>query len=224
MNGLVGKVCNPGFDLEKVHLVVGASFPLCFPAVVKQVSSAGAGCPTILPEIVAGALETMLGVAYIVRCQRCGVARKSYNDPTRGISVIECKRPCGNSHLEWTLLRTIPAAEEWPPAAPATTDIPLYLPPPPRATSFPAERDASPSPARTAAGFAGKVQFKSKGNGSVARSRSTSAALEGKGGESVTSPTAVVGGGGRGGRTKSDADVRDGDVQARREKEDCFVQ
>lgn len=156
----------------------------------------------------------MTNVAFVVRCQRCGVARKSYNDPTRGISVIECKRPCGNSHYDWTLLRTIPATEEWPPAAPAESDIPLYIP----LTHVPVpfeERDGSPAPTRTAAVSGEKVQFRSKGKGSLVRSRSTSAAVEG---------AMTVREGGKGATTKFGVDARDASAGGKREKDDCFVQ
>ncbi|KPA80450.1 hypothetical protein ABB37_04678 [Leptomonas pyrrhocoris] len=126
----------------------------------------------------------MLDVAYIVRCQRCGVARKSYNDPRRGISVIECKRPCGNSHYDWSLVRIIPATMTWPPEPPEESDVLLYVPPlhppPPPPPPLPsAERDASPSPTHPSAERdkkrLGKVTFKGKGNGSVVRSCSASA-------------------------------------------------
>ncbi|KAG5490450.1 hypothetical protein JKF63_00570 [Porcisia hertigi] len=71
----------------------------------------------------------MTGVAYLVRCQHCGVARKSYNDPRRGISVIECKRPCGNSHYNWTYIQTIPENEVWPQENVMESIIPVYLRP-----------------------------------------------------------------------------------------------
>ncbi|KAK7200028.1 hypothetical protein NESM_000052200 [Novymonas esmeraldas] len=119
----------------------------------------------------------MEGTAYIVRCQHCGVARKSYNDPRRGISVIECKRPCGNSHYDWTFVDTIALSDTWPPANAAEGDVPVYVrpTPPPLLLSTPtSSRTASPSPTNPRTGspaaLKAPLQFSSKGRGSLARS------------------------------------------------------
>ncbi|CAJ1990579.1 hypothetical protein LDHU3_29.1500:CDS1 [Leishmania donovani] len=128
----------------------------------------------------------MAGVAYIVRCQRCGVARKSYNDPRRGISVIECKQPCGNSHYNWTYIQTIPESEEYPLANVEENIIPVYAPPT-RALS------ASPSPPRHTTppspykdkGVEERLEFCSEGRGSMA---CLPPAPAGAGAQNVSSP------------------------------------
>jgi hypothetical protein len=149
----------------------------------------------------------MTDVAYIVRCQRCGVARKSYNDPRRGISVIECKRPCGNSHYEWTLVRVIPAAEVWPPETPEESDIPIYVLPP-RSSTRAAIRDQSPSPTHMSAEqskeAADTIQFTSQGKGSVVRSRATP--VVGEVAQQAVSTSVPA------------------DEQSKKEKRDCIVQ
>lgn len=122
----------------------------------------------------------MSGVAYIARCRRCGVARKTYNDPRRGISVIECKRPCGDSHYDWAFVQTIAADEAWPPADITTTAIPVYVRPTQPPPSLAASRQASPSPtnpghATPSATKDSKIRYKSKGRDSVARSSSPAA-------------------------------------------------
>eukprot|EP00164_Ancoracysta_twista_P021060 GFYU01038010.1.p1 GENE.GFYU01038010.1~~GFYU01038010.1.p1 ORF type:complete len:140 (+),score=36.05 GFYU01038010.1:57-476(+) len=40
--------------------------------------------------------------AVIVKCNKCGNDRESYNDPRKSKSVIECKAHCHESHYEWT--------------------------------------------------------------------------------------------------------------------------
>lgn len=160
----------------------------------------------------------MTDVAYIVRCQRCGVARKSYNDPRRGISVIECKRPCGNSHYDWMLVRIIPATEVWPPAPPEVSDIPLYAPPsrPPSSTQ---EGDARPSTANPRSereqNTKEKIQFKSKGKDVVMRSRFAST-----GGGMVPKAASLRATEGRG--TEPHETAANG--CRNKEKGDCFVQ
>ncbi|KPI89832.1 hypothetical protein ABL78_1095 [Leptomonas seymouri] len=167
----------------------------------------------------------MTDVAYIVRCQRCGVARKSFNDPRRGISVIECKRPCGNSHYEWTLVRTIQAAETWPPEPPEKSDILLYVPPTCRPPLPTAEHSASPSPAHASAeqdkDAMEKAEFESKGSGSVSYSHSTSADVK------VTlkpSATGIVQQGGGSANGEAELRVSTSDAQPRKVKGGCVVQ
>lgn len=73
-----------------------------------------------------------LRVAYVARCECCGIARKTYNDPRRGISRIECKGACGSSHYRWRFIKEIPEKEPWPPSSNppgGDPDVPYYVPP-----------------------------------------------------------------------------------------------
>ncbi|KAG5473766.1 hypothetical protein LSCM1_04396 [Leishmania martiniquensis] len=115
----------------------------------------------------------MTGVAYIVRCQHCGVARKSYNDPRRGISVIECKRPCGDSHYDWTYIQTIPESEVWPLPKIEENAIPVYVRPthPPQSPpSSSVQGRSTRRPCNDLPKDKGeKLQFSSEGRASIAR-------------------------------------------------------
>ncbi|KAG5498983.1 hypothetical protein GH5_03676 [Leishmania sp. Ghana 2012 LV757] len=131
----------------------------------------------------------MTGVAYIVRCQYCGVARKSYNDPRRGISVIECKRPCGNSHYHWSYIQTIPESEVWPLPNGEESAIPVYVPPthpPPASPSSSLQGSSSTThPGDGLPSNKKELQFSSEGRGSMVRSAPTSAV---SGAQEVSSP------------------------------------
>ncbi|KAG5474052.1 hypothetical protein CUR178_04163 [Leishmania enriettii] len=131
----------------------------------------------------------MTGVAYIVRCQHCGVARKSYNDPRRGISVIECKRPCGNSHYHWTYIQTIPASEVWPLPNGEGSTIPVYVPPthpPPASLSSWLQGSSSTThPGNGVPSNKKELQFSNEGRGSMARPTRTSVV---SGARKVSSP------------------------------------
>lgn len=108
----------------------------------------------------------MRGVAYIVRCQHCGVARKSYNDPRRGISVIECRQPCGNSHYNWTYIQTIPESEEYPLANVEENIIPVYVPPTRALSTSPSPSwHGTPSSLYQDKGEEERLEFSSGGRG-----------------------------------------------------------
>ena len=44
---------------------------------------------------------------FVVRCNKCGCERSSFNDPRLRRSVIECKTKCFESHYEWSLVNVI---------------------------------------------------------------------------------------------------------------------
>lgn len=72
-----------------------------------EVSPALQGCA-------AGASSAGSRVAYIVRCRRCGMARRTYNDIRLPHTTIECRRPCAECHAEWSLERVVDGSFVWP--------------------------------------------------------------------------------------------------------------
>ncbi|CAD2218487.1 hypothetical protein ADEAN_000597600 [Angomonas deanei] len=52
-------------------------------------------------------------VAYIVRCNDCGYARKTYNDIRGAHATVSCN-VCNTTHSDWSLVREIDPQLEWP--------------------------------------------------------------------------------------------------------------
>lgn len=84
-------------------------------------------------------------MSVIVRCNKCGKERATYNDPRKNpdATIIECKATCFESHVKWTYVRDDAAAA---PAAPAAAPVAAVAASSPAANADRRADDAPPKP------------------------------------------------------------------------------